>query len=404
MIAPRFAALGLSLSLALAGSGVPDETATRSFVLKGALVHTGTGAPIENAVIVVTGGRIAAVGRDVAIPAGLKVLDAAGKVVIPGMIDAYSRIGMSAAGEAPEPSKSSGPENRAIDDLRLDISDWPEAVRAGITTVVTGPGPEARIGGQSITLKTFGEDIGRRVLRPAGELVAGINGTNLSEFPALRAQFLKARDRLEKRESYESGGRKGPAPETDLGLEAVAGALEGKETLRVHVLWAHDILSLLELKDEFGLDLVLIDAPEAWKVAGEIARRGVSVVCMPMVLNINVPEDLLDGIASLPGSGVRIAFRSNHPASPQKWFRLNAAMAIRHGLPKDRALSAMTIDAARTARIDDRVGTIETGKDADLVVLDGPWFEPVSKIDQVFVDGVLAFDRQRDERPMAEEN
>lgn len=402
MIAPGFAAFGLSLSMALAGIGAPDEAATRSFVLKGGFVHTGTGAPIENAVIVVDNGRIAAVGRDVAIPPGLEVLDVTGTVVIPGMIDAYSRIGIAVAGEGPESSKSSGPEVRAIDNLRLDVADWAEAVRAGITTVVSGPGPDSRTGGQSVTLKTFGEDPDRRVLKASGEMVVGLNGANLSEFPALRGQFLKAREYLAKHEAYESGGRKGPVPDRDLGLEALAGALKGGETVRAHVLWAHDILSLLELKDEFGLDLMLIDAPEAWKVAGEIARRGVGVICMPMVLNINVPEDQLDGVASLPGAGVRIAMRSNHPASPQKWFRLNAAMAVRHGLPGDRALAAMTIDPARMAGIDGRVGSIEAGKDADLVILDGPWFEPVSSIEMVFVDGVLAFDRRRDERPTAE--
>ncbi len=404
MIAPGFAAFGLSLSVALAGFGAVDGAATRSFVLKGGLVHTGIGAPIANAVIVVEDGRIAAVGRDVAVPAGFKVLDVTGKVVIPGMIDAYSRIGMSAAGDAPEASPASGPENRAIDSLRLDVSDWTEAVRAGITTVVTGPGPESRIGGQSVTLKTFGGDLERRVLKSRGELVLSFKGANLSEFPALRGQFLKAREYLGKREAYESGDRKGPAPEKDPGLDAMAGAIRGGETVRAHVLWAHDILSLLELKDEFGLDLVLIDAPEAWKVAGEIARRDVGVVCMPMVLNINAPEDLLSGVASLPGTGVRIAMRSNHPVSPQKWFRLNAAMAVRHGLPGDGALAAMTIDAARMARIDRRVGSLESGKDADLVVLDGSWFEPVSRIEMVFVDGVLAFDRGRDGSPMAEGN
>lgn len=395
------AAAVLSLLPALAGAVSGQGRAEGSFALKGALVHTAAGAPIADAVIVVDKGRIAAVGRDIVIPAGLEVLDLTGKVVIPGMIDAYSRIGTPFAGDGAEPSPSSGPENRAIDGLRLDVPDWTEAVRAGITTVIVGPGAGPRFGGQSVTLKTFGRDIGRRVLKDAGEPVLSANASNPSHFPALRAQLLKARDH---RGRGKAGGDKGSAPERNLGLEALSGALDGGEAVRAHVQWAHDILALLELKDEFGLDLLLVDAPEAWKVAGELARRGVGVICTPMVLGINLTEDALDGLAVLRAAGVRLAMRSDHPASPQKWYRLNGAMAVRHGLSGEEALAAMTIDPARMARIDTRVGSLEPGKDADLVVLNGTWFEPASRIEMVFVDGVRAFDRERDELPAAEGN
>ena len=395
------AAAVLSLLPALAGAVQGQGRPEGSFALKGALVHTAAGAPIPNAVIVVEKGRIAAVGRDVVIPAGLEVLDLTGKVVIPGMIDAYSRIGTPFAGDGAEPSASSGPENRAIDGLRLDVPDWTESVRSGITTVIVGPGAGPRFGGQSATLKTFGLDLRTRVLKGSGEPVLSANAANPSHFPALRAQLLKARDHRERAKAG-GGGDKGRAPDRNLGLEALSGALDGGEAVRAHVQWAHDILALLELKDEFGLDLLLVDAPEAWKVAGELARRGVGVLCTPMVLGINLTEDALDGLAVLRAAGVRLAMRSDHPASPQKWFRLNGAMAVRHGLSGEEALAAMTIDPARMARIDQRVGSLEPGKDADLVVLNGTWYEPAARIEMVFVDGVRAFDRERDELPAAE--
>jgi imidazolonepropionase-like amidohydrolase len=402
MITPRITAFGLAIAAGLAAFGAAGGDSEKSLALKGALVYTAAGKTIENAVIIIENGKIAAVGRDVVVPPGLKVLDVAGKVIIPGMIDAYSHIGASVAGDATELSQPISPENRAIDSLHLDIPDWMEAVKAGITTVVTGPGSEARIGGQSVTLKTFGRDLEKRILKEGGELTMAVNGVSLSHISALHSNFLKAREYLGKWKTYDTGGRKGPAPARDLAMEVLAKALQGEETVRVRVLWAHDILSVLKLKDEFGFNLQLIDAPDAWKVADAIAKRDVGVICLPMVLSINVPEDLLNGIPVLNKAGVKIAMHSDYPASPQKWFRLNASMAIRHGLPKDEALKTVTVNPARMAKIDRRVGSIEKGKDADLVILNGPWFEASSRIDMVFVDGVLAFHRAGQEKPDGE--
>jgi imidazolonepropionase-like amidohydrolase len=101
-------------------------------------------------------------------------------------------------------------------------------------------------------------------------------------------------------------------------------------------------------------------------------------------------------------AGVKLAMHSDHPVSPQKWFRINASMAIRYGLPKEEALKAVTINPAEMAKVDDRVGSIAKGKDADLIVLDGPWYEATTPVDMVFVDGVLAYDRQQDKK-MTEE-
>ncbi|MFC2165307.1 amidohydrolase family protein [Acidobacteriota bacterium] len=371
---------------------------TEAIALKGALVHTVAGPPIENATILIEDGKIVAIGQNVSIPTGAKIIDATGKSIIPGLIDNHSHMGAYVPNDLNEMPQPIGPENRAIDALHMSTPDWDEAVKGGVTTIVTGPGSGERMGGQSVTIKTFGKDLETRILKESGELKMAINGINLSHIPTIHSNFLKAREYLEKWKKYESGDKKGPPPPRDLAMEALAKALKGEEVVRVHIMWANDIMSFLKLKDEFGFELQFIHAPEAWKVADEIAKRNVPVICMPIELAINVPESLLRGIVTLHKAGVKLAMHSDHPVSPQKWFRINASMAIRYGLPKEEALKAVTINPAEMAKVDDRVGSIAKGKDADLIVLDGPWYEATTPVDLVFVDGVIAYDRQQDKK------
>ncbi len=377
------------------GLGLSGEEDT--FALKGALVHPVTSASIEGATILVKKGKIVALGKDISLPEGIRVVDVRGKEIIPGLVDPHSHIGVFAANDANELPQPIGPENRALDALHLDLPDWMEAVKGGVTTVVTGPGSGERMGGQSVTIKTFGKDLEKRILKESGELKMAVNGVNLSHIPTIQANFLKAREYLKKWERYEAEADKASPPERDLSLEALAKVLKGEEVLRVHVIWANDIISFLKMKDEFGFELQFIHAPEAWKVAEEIAKRKVGVICMPIILSINLPEDLLKGIVTLQRSGVKIAMHSDYPVAPEKWFRLNASLAIRYGLEKEEALKAITINPAEMAKVDTRVGSIEVGKDADLVVLNGPWYEISSTVEKVFVDGILAYDSLREE-------
>jgi imidazolonepropionase-like amidohydrolase len=391
-----------SLIVVVTGLSLHSGNQTETVALKGALVHPVTGPPVENATILIEDGKISAIGQNVTIPLKAKVLEVKGKSIIPGLIDVHSHLGIFVANDVNEKPQPIGPENRAIDAIHIDIPDWDEAVKGGVTTVVTGPGSGERMGGQSVTIKTFGKDLEKRILKESGELKMAVNGVNLSHIPTIHANFLKAREYLEKWKKYEAEGKKGPPPPRDLAMEALAKALKGEEVVRVHIMWANDMMSFLKLKDEFGFELQFIHGPEAWKVADEIAKRDVPVICMPIGLSVNVSESLLKGIVTLHEAGVKLAMHSDHPLCPQKWFRLNACMAIRYGLPKEEALKTITINPAQIAKIDDRMGSIEEGKDADLVVLNGPWYEVTSAVDMVLVDGVVAYDRQQDNK-LAEE-
>jgi len=369
-----------------------------SFALKGAKVHTALGPPIENAVIIVENGKITAVGKNVRIPGGIDVIDVAGKVIIPGLIDEHSHLGTYDFGDVNEFTEPIGPEHRALDALHMEVRDWYEAAKNGVTTIVTGPGSGERMGGQSITIKTFGENLDKRILKESRELKMAVNARNLSHMSTIRSTFLKAKEYMEAWDKYEAGNKEGPPPARDLRMEAIVPVLKHEEKVRCHIHFANDMVSFLKIKDEFGFDLTFIHSSEAYKVADEIAKRDVAVICLPLATRIGVSEELLMGNTVLYEAGVKVSLHTDHPVVHQKLLRLNAGMAIRYGIPEEEALKCVTINPAVSSRVDDRVGSIERGKDADIVVLDGTWFEPKTRVDMVFIDGVLAYDRANEEK------
>ncbi len=369
-----------------------------SFALRGATIHTAAGPPIENGTVLVDAGKITGVGAGIGIPSGFPVIDASGKSVIPGLVDEHSHLGTYDFGDANEFSEPIGPEHRALDALHMEVRDWYDAVKGGVTTIVTGPGSGERMGGQSITIKTFGDDLEQRILKETSELKMAVNARSMSHIPTIRSMFLKAREYMAKWDEYEAGDKEGPAPTRDLRLEAIVPVLRGEEKVRCHVHYANDIISFLQLKDEFGFDLTFIHSSEAYKVAEEIAQRNVAVITLPLATRIGVSEDLLFGNTELYEAGVLVSLHTDHPVVHQKLLRLNAALAIRYGMPEEHALRTVTINPAISSRIADRVGSIEVGKDADLVVLDGVWYEPSTRVDMVFVDGVKAYDRSTEVR------
>jgi len=387
------------LTILLCGSF--SWAADQAFALKGATVYTAAGPPIANAVVMVRDGKIVAVGTNVPIPSGVQVYDLAGKVVIPGLIDEHSHIG--AYNDANEFPQAIGPENRAIDALKFESKSWTEAVNHGVTTVITGPGSGERMGGQSVTIKTWGKDLEKRILKESRELKMAVNARDLSHIPNIRKTFYKALEYKEKWKKYNSGDKKGPPPHKDLAMEAIIPALEGKEKVRCHIHYANDIMTFLKITDEFDLDLTFIHSSESYKVADEIAKRNVSVIYLPLATRIALSEDLMYGLGKLYQAGVKVSLHTDHPVVHQRLQRINAGMAIRYGVPEEAALQMVTINPAVSSKIDDRVDSIAKGKDADLVVLDGTWYEPKTRVTMVFVDGKLAYNRESKKATLEEE-
>jgi imidazolonepropionase-like amidohydrolase len=368
--------------------------------VRGATIHTAAGAPIANGTIVVQGGKIVAVGAGVPIPAGARVIDGTGKDLIPGMIDNHSHIGAK-SNDLNDGPMLIGPQHRFIDVVDYDDPDWKDAVTGGVTTVVTGPGSGENVSGMAVVIKTFGTDRQRRVLLEKGGMKFAMGAKSRERYPTttmgvaanLRQYLLKTLEYLASWKKWEDDGKKGNPPARDLGYEGMADVLNHKTYVRAHVHQATDVMTLVRLKDEFGFDLTLHHSTEAYKVAPELAKRGISAVVLPLGDRIGISEDAMAGPYVLWKAGVKIAMHTDAPVIDQKWLRLCAALAMRYGIPDEEALKMVTANAAEIARVGDRVGSLVTGKDADFVLFNGPWYEPKSRVELVVGDGRVIYER-----------
>jgi len=393
----------LSLSAVLLSATLLPAQAV--LAVRGATVHTAVGAPIANATILVREGRIVAVGRDVAIPGGARVIDATGKVIVPGFIDEHSHVGARPTDLNDRPMII-GPQHRFTDALDLEDSGWKDAVSGGVTSLTTGPGSGENVSGMAVVMKTFGTDLSRRILLEKGGMKFAMGPKRSDAYPStsmgvaanLRQYLLRTQEYTAAQKKWVDGGRQGTPPARDLGYEAMAEVLERKVRVRAHVHSATDVMTILRLKDEFGFDLTLHHSTEAYKVAAEVARRGVSAVVLPLGSRIGVTDDAMRGPAALHKAGVKIAMHTDHPVINQKWLRLSAGLAMRYGLPEDEALKSITINVAEIQGVANRVGSIAVGKDADFVVMNGPWYEPASRVDLVVGDGAVIYDRTTEGR------
>ena len=392
----------LLLAMAAVAPRLLGAQAESALVIRGATIHTATGAPFVGS-IVLRGGKILAVGATVAAPAGAKIIDGTGKVVTPGMIDNHSHIGAKVTDLNDGPMVI-GPQHRFLDALDLGDSDWKDAVSGGVTTIVTGPGSGENVSGMAVVIKTFGADLSRRMLLEKGGMKFAMGAKSRDRYPTttmgvaanLRQYLIKTQEYVAAQKKWEDDGRKGNPPARDLGYESMADVLSKKTYVRAHVHAATDVMTLIRLKDEFGFDLTLHHSTEAYKVAPELAKRGISAVVLPLGPRIGIGEDAMAGPYILWKAGVKIAMHTDAPVINQKWLRLCAALAMRYGIPEDEALKMVTRNAAEIARVGDRVGTLEVGKDADLVMFDGPWYEPRSRVELVIGDGQVIFERAKE--------
>jgi len=376
-------------------------------VIHGGTILTVTDGIIEGGSILVgDDGKIAEVFRSHTEVPGAMVMDAAGKYVVPGFVDAHTHLGICnlEVGEIGEDENEmtnpATPACRAIDAVYIWDSGFADALAGGVTTVFTGPGSGNVIGGQSITMKTAGTDIEKMVLQnPAGlKTASGENpkrvykgknqlpSTRMGTAKVLREALLKARDYKERRAGAEP-------PAMDLDMEVLCRVLDREIPLRMHSHRADDMITMIRIRDEFGIRMVIEHGTDSARIRESLSKAGVAVITGPL-LDVSPKVETASSSFNTPHllheAGVLTAIMTDHPVIPIESLRLEAAIAAYEGgAGEQEALEFITINPAKILGLEDRIGSLAKGKDADVVIWSGHPFKASSIAEKTFVNGRL---------------
>lgn len=432
--------------LALAALGLPAiaQSRTDTLAITNARVVTVSGATIERGTIVVRNGLIESVGANAKVPADARVIDGAGLTVYPGFFDAYTNLGLTAAAptvqagrgqqiqiqqttaQAAAPPTNSNypnglqPELTVAEQLRAGEAQFETARNNGFTTALT-VGRDGIFNGRSALINLAGDSVSAMIIRaPVAETVTfrtlntGFPQSLLGTFAALKQIFLDGQRYDQMKKMYDASPRGLRRPETDASLDALLPVLGGKMPVVFNANSEREIVRVLDLAQQFNLKAIISGGQEAWKQAARLKRQNV-----PILLSLNFPKrtaavspeaDLEDvetlrlraetpkGAGRLVNAGVKFAFQSGNMTNLGD-FLANAAKATENGLTKEAAIRAMTLDAAEIFAVDDRLGSIEAGKIANLVVSRGDIFNKDKTITHVFVDGRLFEQKEKPKTP-----
>ena len=367
--------------------------------IKNGYIMTMAGDVIEEGSILIKDGKIAEVGKDLVAPLDAEIIDAEGKLILPGFIDAHCHIGMWEEGMGFEGSDGNEwvdpvtPHLRAIDAINPMDEAFKEAYMGGVTTAVTGPGSANVIGGMFVALKTYGDRVDDMILREpvAMKIAFGENPKTVYESqkrsPITRmATAAILRETLFKAKAYQENKEKGKEdpdkmPEYDMKMEALLKVLNKEIPLKAHAHRADDIFTAIRIAKEFDLDITLDHCTEGHLIADHLAKEGKGAIVGPTLSNrskIELKNLTFDTPRVLNEVGVKIAIMTDSPVIPLHYLPICAGLAVKSGLDEMEALKAITINPAEIVGIDDRVGSIEVGKDADIVIFDG---NPIKDID-----------------------
>ncbi|NTW41915.1 MAG: amidohydrolase, partial [Cellulomonadaceae bacterium] len=368
-----------------------------------------SGPPLPGATVLITDGLISAVGHDVTVPPDAQVIDATGRWVLPGFVEAHGHIGLWEEGEGvagEDGNEMTGPVMagvRAIDGINIEDEGFRDALRGGVTSVVVKPGSGNPIGGQTVALKTWGgRTIDEQVISDAVSIKSALGenpkrvygdkrqtpSTRLGTALVIREAFVRAQGYRAARDAAQA---KGDPFSRDLGLEALVRVLDGELAWDQHCHRHDDIATALRLADEFGYRLVVNHGTEGDKIADVLAERGVPVIFGPMLTSrskVELRDRAIDHVVTLAAAGVQVAITTDHPVVPINLLVHQAILAVAHGLPRDVALEALTVNPAAMMGIGDRVGALTPGLDGDVVVWSGDPLEVASAVEHVLVAGV----------------
>ncbi len=355
-------------------------------LIKNGYVKTMSGADIPSGCVLIDdNGKIAAVGAELSTPEGAEIIDAQGRLVTPGCVDAHCHIGLDneAMGwegmdynEIVDPLT---PQMRAIDSINPQDEAFENAIRGGVTTACTGPGSANIVGGTFTAIKLVGKRVDNMYIKEAvamkcafGENPKRCYGQGMKKSPMTRmGSAALLREILFKTRRYLEDKEAGKNPAFDMKLEAMIPVIKGEIPLKAHAHRADDILTSIRIAKEFGVGLTLDHCTDGAIIADELAKEGYPAFVGPTLGNkskIELKNKSFTTPNALYEAGVKISIITDAPVIPLQHLPLCAGLAVDAGLPADEAWRAITINPAESIGISDRVGSLEAGKDADIVI------------------------------------
>ena len=401
--------------------------ANEPILIKDGTVITVTGGTIEKGDVLLKDGKIEKIGEEIKPPENCKIIDATGKFIMPGIIDAHSHIGVyswpgvDAHDDGNEATDPITPQVRAEDSFNSEDPAILRALAGGVTAIQTLPGSANLIGGQTVTLKLKpGRSIGEmkiKDIKPGMKMALGENpkrvygrrnqmpSTRMGNIAMMREWFIKGKEYGEKWKFYERKKGKdkyAKPPERDLRLEALRDIIDNKYLVHVHCYIKDEMLKMMEIADEFDFEIRSFEHTlEGYKIADTLASRNIAALTWTDWWGFKV--EAWEGIPHSPGmmssKGVRVVFHSDSPDQIQRLW-LDAAKAVRYGMDRQAAFEGLTINPAWAIGIDHLTGSIEEGKDADIAIFSGHPFNIYTQVEMTIVDGEIVFDRSKEPSPL----
>ena len=360
--------------------------------IKNGRIKTMAGAEYPNGQILIENGKIAAVGENIEKPEAAREIDAKGHLVTPGLIDAHCHIGLMGSGlrwegdDANEEMDPITPHLRGIDSIDPMDECFENARKGGVTTVAAGPGSGNVIGGSFAAIKTWGKRVDDMVIMEPMAMKAafgenpkssyGLKGkspySRMAVAALLREALFKAERYAQEIEDYEASGRDGrKRPPFDMKMEALLPVIRKEIPLKAHVHRADDICTAIRIAKEFGLRLTIDHCTEGHLITESLAKEGYPVLIGPSFGDKTKPEvrnKTFDTVKILSDAGLEVAIITDAPVVPIERLPMCAGLAMNSGLEEQKAWECITINPARIMGVDSRVGSLEVGKDADIVI------------------------------------
>lgn len=380
--------------------------------IKNGTINTVTNGIIQGDIII-EDGKIKEIGENLEIPSGAKTIDASGKQVFPGFIDAHTHLGLWEDGmgfegaDGNEETDPITPQLNPIDGINPMDKNFTEALQGGITAVCTTPGSANVMGGQCIAIKTFGRRIDNMVIKNpvASKIAFGENPkscygrdekmpqTRMAIASLLRENLKKAEEYLDEIELYMEH-EDHDKPEYDIRMESLIPVLKKEIPFKVHAHRADDIFTAIRIAKEFDVDITLDHCTEGHLIAEDLLEEGYPTIVGPSLSErskIELRNLTFETAGILSNTGVNVSLTTDHPVIPVQYLPICAGIAVKHGMKVEKALEAMTINPAKALRIDDKVGSIEVGKDADIVIWDGSPLEIQSNVLLTIINGKIVY-------------